>query len=128
MANIPSDLRYTKDHEWIRTDGKRWRVGITEFAAKQLGDIVFVDVQTVGKTVEKEDAFGTIESVKSVSELFMPVGGKIVSRNEALADEPELVNQDPFGEGWIVEIEPSSEDLDELLDADAYEKLTAEAQ
>jgi glycine cleavage system H protein len=128
MSNLPSDLRYTKDHEWIRATGDRWRIGITDFAQKQLGDIVFVDVPTVGKTLDAEESFGTVESVKSVSELYLPVAGKIVALNEALSGEPELINTDPYGDGWIAEIEPSHKSLDELLDAAAYEKLTAEGE
>jgi glycine cleavage system H protein len=127
MSKIPSDLRYTKDHEWVRETDTTWQVGITEFAQKQLGDIVFVDIPTAGKTIEQEDSFGTIESVKSVSELFMPVDGKVVKVNASLSDEPELVNTDPYGGGWLVEIEPGAkQQLDSLLDAAAYEKLTAE--
>jgi glycine cleavage system H protein len=114
----------------VRAQGDRWRVGITSFAAKQLGDVVMVDVtRKVGDTVDQGDELGTIESVKAVSEIYAPVAGKIVALNEALRDDPELLNTDPFGDGWIIEIEPSNRaDLDELKTADAYTKFTAEAE
>jgi glycine cleavage system H protein len=127
MSNVPSDYRYTNDHEWLHPTGDRWRIGITLFAANQLGDITIVDVPSVGRTVAKGDSFGTIESVKSVSELYAPVSGKIVSVNEALKDSPESVNTTPFTDGWLVEIEPSDKaELEALLTAEAYDKFTAE--
>lgn len=130
MASYPSDLRYTNDHEWVRSSGDRWRVGVTEFAAKQLGDVVMVDVpKKVGDTIAQGDALGTIESVKAVSEIFAPISGKIVAVSEALTADPELINTDPYGEGWIVEIEPSQRaEADALMAADAYTTFTAEAE
>jgi glycine cleavage system H protein len=130
MANYPSNLRYTNEHEWVLADGGRWRVGVTDFAAKQLGDVVMVDLQRkVGDTIAQEDAIGTIESVKAVSEIYAPISGKIVAVNEQLTKDPELINTDPYGDGWIVEIEPSNRaELDALMAADAYTKLTAEAE
>ncbi len=122
--NIPSELKYTKDHEWIRVNGDEGIVGITEFAQKELGDIVFVEVETVDETLEEGETFGTIEAVKTVSDLFMPVSATITEYNEALADTPELINKDPYGEGWIVKVkitEPGQ--LDELLDAEGYAAL-----
>ena len=128
MSEIPQQLRYTKEHEWLRADGDRWRVGITRFATTELGDVVMVELPKAGATVARGDELGTIESVKAVSEIFAPVSGKVVAVNEALGEDPELVNTDPYGEGWMIEIEPSSrEELEELMAADAYTKLTAEA-
>lgn len=122
--NIPENLRYTKDHEWLRVDGDTGYVGITEFAQGELGDIVFIEVETVGEELGTEDAFGTIEAVKTVSDMFMPVAGEILEFNEALESSPELVNQDPYGEGWIVKISiKDSSEPETLLDADAYESL-----
>lgn len=122
--NIPENLRYTKDHEWLRVDGDTCYVGITEFAQGELGDIVFIEVETVGEELGTEDAFGTIEAVKTVSDMFMPVAGEILEFNEALESSPELVNQDPYGEGWIVKISiKDSSEPETLLDADAYESL-----
>ena len=129
MAEIPNTLRYTNDHEWVRPEGARWRVGITDFAQKQLGDVVMVDIPRKDAVLERGDSFGTIESVKAVSELYAPVSGKIVAVNEALDGEPELINTDPYNEGWIIEIEPSNRaDLDQLLEADTYGQLLAEAE
>jgi glycine cleavage system H protein len=123
-AVIPKDLRYTSDHEWVRL-GDRIVVGITDFAQAALGDIVFVQLPEVGERFEAREVLGEVESTKSVSEFYTPVAGRVVARNEDLADEPEMVNTDPYGDGWLVEIEPSSPiDLDELLDAAAYEELT----
>ncbi len=122
--NTPSELKYTKDHEWIKLqeDGTAL-VGITDFAQSELGDIVYIDVDTEGDTLDPDEVFGTVEAVKTVSDLYMPVSGKVESVNESLDDNPELVNSDPYGEGWIVKITPSSaEDVDALLDASAYEK------
>ena len=122
--NIPANLKYTKDHEWIRVEGDTGTVGITEFAQGELGDIVFIEVESVGEELDKEESFGTIEAVKTVSDMFMPVSGKVVSFNEILAESPEKVNQDPYGEGWIVKIRiKSPAELNELLDAAAYKEL-----
>ena len=126
---IPEDLRYTAEHEWIRSvDGGRVRVGITDFAQEALGDVVFVSLPETGTTVSAGQAFGEVESTKSVSEIYAPLAGEVVTRNEALQSRPELVNSDPYGEGWIVEIAPADGDaMDGLLDSAAYGKLTAEA-
>lgn len=125
---IPTDLRYTKEHEWIRVDGDSATVGITEFAAAQLGDIVFVELPEPGASVEQFATFGVVESVKAVSDLFAPIAGEVVERNEALTDTPELVNQDPYGAGWMVRVRVAEADqLAELLDAAAYDELTSEA-
>lgn len=124
--NVPSELRYTKDHEWIRVedDGQTATIGITDFAQGELGDIVFVDLEPEGTDVEAEGVFGTVEAVKTVSELYMPIAGTIAAVNEALEDSPELVNQDPYGEGWMVKVtmdDPS--DADGLLSADDYQAM-----
>jgi len=123
--NIPAELKYSKDHEWIRVEeGNIAVVGITEFAQSELGDIVFVDVNTVGNTVAAHEIFGYVEAVKTVSDLFIPVGGKVLELNEALASEPELINNDPYGAGWIVKIELSDvTELDALLSASDYNAL-----
>lgn len=122
--NIPSDLKYTKDHEWIRIEGNTGTIGITEFAQKELGDIVFVEVETVGETLEVGETFGTIEAVKTVSDLFMPIAATVDAFNEALTNTPELINQDPYGDGWIVKVSfDANADLSELLDAEAYSAL-----
>lgn len=122
--NIPSDLKYSKDHEWIRVEETCAYVGITDFAQSQLGDIVFVDVTTVGETLPQNEVFGTIEAVKTVSDAFLPVGGEILEFNTSLNDSPELVNSDPYGAGWMVKIRMTDPaELDVLLDADAYAKL-----
>ena len=122
--NLPADLKYTKDHEWIRLEGDNAFIGITDYAQHELGDIVFVDVDTVDETLDAEEPFGTIEAVKTSSEVFMPVAGKVVEFNEALADAPETVNNDPYGEGWIIKIEVSdASQMDALLDAEAYKNL-----
>jgi glycine cleavage system H protein len=125
---IPEDLRYTAEHEWIRpVDGGRVRVGITDFAQEALGDVVFVSLPETGTSVSAGQAFGEVESTKSVSEIYAPLAGEVVTRNEALQSRPELVNSDPYGEGWIVEIAPADPAaMDGLLDSAAYEKLTAE--
>ena len=121
--NIPTNLKYTKDHEWIRLEGDNAYVGITDYAQHELGDIVFVDVDTLDETLEAEETFGTIEAVKTSSEMFMPVGGKVIEFNEALADAPEKVNTDPYGEGWIIKVEvTNAAEMDNLLDAAAYEE------
>jgi glycine cleavage system H protein len=122
--NFPSDLKYTKDHEWVRVNGDEAYIGITDFAQRELGDIVYVDINTVGDEVSKDDVFGTVEAVKTVSDLFMPLTGTIVETNPALNDNPELVNSDAYGEGWMVKITISNTaDLDGLLDATAYQAL-----
>ena len=126
MAEAPEDLRYTEDHEWARRDGEVIRIGITDYAQDELGDIVYVDLPAAGAEVERGQPFGEVESTKSVSDLFAPVSGTIEERNEALEERPELVNQDPYGEGWMVALRPSDPDeLGELLDAAAYRDLTA---
>lgn len=122
--NIPAELKYSKDHEWIRLEGETAYVGITDFAQHELGDIVFVDIDTVEETLEAEETFGTIEAVKTSSELLMPVAGTVVEFNEALADAPETVNNDPYGEGWIIRVQVSDPaELNNLLDAEAYKEL-----
>ena len=119
--NIPSELKYTKDHEWIRIEGNTAIVGITDFAQGELGDIVYVEVDTVGESLEKEDVFGTIEAVKTVSDLFLPVTGEIVEFNEEIEDAPESVNEDPYGAGWLVKIKVANpSDIDGLLDVAGY--------
>jgi glycine cleavage system H protein len=122
--NIPTNLKYTKDHEWIRLEGDNAYIGITDYAQHELGDIVFVDVDTLDETLEAEETFGTIEAVKTSSEIFMPVGGKVIEFNEELADAPEKVNSDPYGEGWIIKIEvTNAAEMDNLLDAEGYKAL-----
>ena len=122
--NIPAELKYSKDHEWIRLEGETAYVGITDFAQHELGDIVFVDIDTVDEELEAEETFGTIEAVKTSSELLMPVAGTVVEFNEALADAPETVNNDPYGEGWIIKVQVSDPaELNNLLDAEAYKEL-----
>ncbi len=122
--NIPSELKYTKDHEWVRVDGDIAVIGITDFAQSELGDIVYVEIETIGETVDKEAVFGTVEAVKTVSDLFMPVTGEVLELNDALEGNPELVNSDPYGEGWMVKIKISDPShLNELLDAAAYGAL-----
>ena len=122
--NILDNLRYTKDHEWVRVDGNVATVGITDFAQGELGDIVYVDINTVGKKLNKEDVFGTVEAVKTVSDLYLPVSGTLTEVNPNLNANPELVNKDPYGEGWMVKIELSNTaDVDELMDAAAYRNL-----
>jgi glycine cleavage system H protein len=123
---VPTDLRYTKDHEWIRVDGDEATVGITEYAASQLGDIVFVELPDVGRSLAQFAAFGVVESVKAVSDLFAPVSGEVSAANGALAGSPELVNSDPYGEGWMVRLRLSAADeVGELLDPAAYDALIA---
>tara|TARA_B100001113_G_C20716122_1_gene451568 strand:+ start:62 stop:442 length:381 start_codon:yes stop_codon:yes gene_type:complete len=122
--NVPDELKYTKDHEWVRVEGESIVVGVTDFAQKELGDIVYVDVDTEGETIEKEEVFGSVEAVKTVSDLMMPVSGEIVAFNEALEDEPELVNTDPYGDGWMIKVLVSDfTELDSLLSADQYKEL-----
>lgn len=125
---VPNDLRYTKDHEWVRVDGEHATIGITDFAAGELGDIVFVELPSSGSALEQFAAFGVVESVKAVSDLFAPVAGEVVEANADLAGKPELVNEDPFGAGWMIRVRVTDPgQLEELLDAAAYERLTAEA-
>ena len=122
--NVPENIKYTSEHEWIRVDGDVAYVGITDYAQDQLGDIVFVDIQAVGETLEAGEVFGTIEVVKTISDIFMPVGGEVLEQNEALEEQPELVNKDPYGEGWLIKIKPDeAADYDALLDAEGYKKL-----
>ena len=122
--NIPAELKYSRDHEWIRLEGETAYVGITDFAQHELGDIVFVDIDTVDETLEADETFGTIEAVKTSSDLLMPVAGTVVEFNEALADAPETVNNDPYGEGWIIKVQVSDPaELNNLLDAEAYKEL-----
>ena len=122
--NIPADLKYTKDHEWIKIEGNTATVGITDFAQGELGDIVYVDVDTLDDEVEKDEVFGSVEAVKTVSDLFMPLSGEVSEFNEELEDEPELVNSDPYGKGWMIKISISDESqIHGLLDAEAYKKL-----
>lgn len=121
MSTFPNDLRYTHDHEWLRASGANWRVGITQFAVDQLGDITLVDLPAEGDLVTKGQRFGTIESVKSVSDLYAPVSGKVKAINAQLKHAPELVNSEPYGNGWMIELEPTEKsELDELLGCDAY--------
>ena len=125
--NFPTNVKYTKEHEWIRLEGDVAYVGITDYAQEQLGDIVFVDIPTEGETLAADEVFGTIEVVKTISDLFLPVTGEILEQNEALADQPELVNKDPYGEGWLIKIKPTADaDFDSLLDAEAYKALINE--
>ena len=118
--NFPENLKYTNDHEWIRFEGNEACVGITDYAQSELGEIVFVDITTVGETLDKSDVFGSIEAVKTVSDLLMPVAGNVIEVNPDLENQPELVNSDPYGKGWIIRIETSEEDLEGLMDAEAY--------
>ncbi|MEO0038388.1 MAG: Glycine cleavage system protein [Bacteroidota bacterium] len=122
--NIPTNLKYSKDHEWISMDGEIATVGITEFAQKELGDIVYVEVETLDQTLDKDEVFGTVEAVKTVSDLFLPMAGEIIEFNEELERNPENVNSDPYGKGWMVKVKVSdASQWDELLDSDAYAKL-----
>jgi glycine cleavage system H protein len=124
--NFPAELKYTKDHEWIKVEGNVATIGITEFAQRELGDIVYVDIPSVGKTVTQDDVFGTVEAVKTVSDLFMPVTGTVSEVNPALDSQPELVNSDPYGQGWMVKITLDGADTDSLLSADAYKGIIGE--
>jgi glycine cleavage system H protein len=125
---VPTDLRYTKDHEWVRVDGDEATIGITDYAAGQLGDIVFVELPDAGRTVDQFAAFGVVESVKAVSDLFAPVSGEVIEANGDLAGRPELVNEEPYGAGWMLRVRVSdAAQLGELLDADAYDRLVAES-
>ena len=123
--NIPEDLKYTKDHEWVMLDGKVATVGITDFAQSELGDIVYIEVDTVDEELNKDEVFGTVEAVKTVSDLFLPMSGKIIEFNESLNDNPEKVNDSPYDEGWIIKVEITNPaELDELLDSKTYSEIT----
>ena len=122
--NIPTNLKYTKDHEWVSLEGEIATVGITDFAQKELGDIVYVEVETLDQSLDKDDVFGTVEAVKTVSDLFLPVSGEIIEFNEELESNPESVNTDPYGKGWMVKIKVSNvDDFNDLLDSQAYKEL-----
>ena len=125
--NIPNELKYTKDHEWISIDGQIATVGITDFAQRELGDIVYVEVETLGESLEADDIFGTVEAVKTVSDLFLPVAGKIIEFNDSLEENPEDVNSDPYLKGWMIKLEVNNpNDLNDLLDSDQYKDLIGE--
>jgi glycine cleavage system H protein len=125
--NFPKNLKYTKDHEWIKLDGDFATIGITEFAQRELGDIVYVEIETTGKSLDAEAIFGTVEAVKTVSDLFLPVAGTITEVNPSLASTPELVNTDPYGEGWMIKMKvKNTVDIQELMDADAYAAVAGE--
>jgi len=122
--NIPANLHYSKDHEWLRVEGEFGYIGVTDFAQGELGDIVFIEIETLGETLNKEEVFGTIEAVKTVSDLFMPVGGEVLELNPALEDSPDLVNKDPYGEGWMIKIKISDlSEVDDLLNPEQYGEL-----
>jgi glycine cleavage system H protein len=122
--NIPADLKYTSDHEWVKVEGDVVVVGVTDFAQGELGDVVFVEIETEGETLDKGETFGTVEAVKTVSDLFMPIGGEVAQFNEELADEPELVNKDPYGKGWMIKINVAdTAELDALMSAEDYQKM-----
>ena len=122
--NIPQELKYTSAHEWIRLDGDFAYVGITDYAQQQLGDIVFVDIPSVGETLDSNEAFGTIEVVKTISDLFLPVAGEVLEANVAIEENPELVNKDPYGEGWLIKMKPTRlSSIESLLDAEAYKAV-----
>jgi glycine cleavage system H protein len=122
--NIPNNLKFTEDHEWIRVEGGLAFVGVTDFAQGELGDVVFIEIETVGETLKKGETFGTVEAVKTVSDLFMPVGGQVLEINEKLVDEPELVNKDPYENGWMIKIKITDPaELDLLLSPEAYKKM-----
>ena len=121
---IPADLKYTEDHEWVRVEGDTAVVGITDYAQNELGDVVFVEIETEGEELEKGETFGTVEAVKTVSDLFMPVGGTVAEVNQTLADDPELVNKDPYGEGWMIKISlKDAAEVDKLMSADDYKNM-----
>ena len=125
--NTPSNLKYTKDHEWISVDGDIATVGITDFAQSELGDIVYVEVETLDETLNKDEVFGTVEAVKTVSDLFIPLSGEVIEFNESLESEPEKVNSDAYGEGWMIKIKISNpEEINQLLDAESYKELIGE--
>jgi glycine cleavage system H protein len=121
---VPADLKYTKDHEWLRTEGETGYIGVTDFAQGELGDIVFVEIETIGETLKKEEVFGTIEAVKTVSDMFMPVSGEILEMNPAIEETPEVVNKDPYGKGWMVKIRITNlSEINDLLSAEKYSAL-----
>ena len=127
MMNIPEELKYTKDHEWISIDGEIATVGITDFAQRELGDIVYVEVETIGETLDADEVFGTVEAVKTVSDLFLPVSGEIIEFNEDLEDTPEDVNAEPYSKGWMIKMKVSDpDDLNHLLDSNQYRELIGE--
>lgn len=122
--NVPANLKYTKDHEWIRIEGENGYVGVTDFAQGELGDVVFVEIETVGETLKKEEVFGTIEAVKTVSDMFMPVGGEILEMNPAIEETPDVVNKDPYGKGWMVKIRITNpSEINDLLTPEKYKSL-----
>ena len=122
--NIPANLKYTKDHEWVSLDGEIATVGITDFAQKELGDIVYVEVETLDQTLDKDEVFGTVEAVKTVSDLFLPLSGEIIEFNEGLESDPETVNSDPYGKGWMVKVKiANASEIEELLSSEAYKAL-----
>ena len=122
--NIPSELKYTKDHEWVKLEGDIATIGITDFAQGELGDIVYVEVETIGETLEAEEIFGTVEAVKTVSDLFLPIAGEILELNELIEEAPETVNEDPYGEGWMIKLKVSNtSQFDDLLSSEEYQKL-----
>jgi glycine cleavage system H protein len=122
--NVPANLKYTKDHEWIKVEGSNAVIGVTDFAQGQLGDVVFIEIETKGETLAKEEVFGTIEAVKTVSDMFMPVGGEVLEVNPKLTDSPDVVNKDPFGEGWMIKIKITNPaQLNELLTPEQYKEL-----
>lgn len=124
--NFPKELKYTKDHEWVRIDGNIATIGITEFAQRELGDIVYVEVETVGETIEAGEVFGTVEAVKTVSDLFMPLAGEITEFNDELESSPELVNESPYEKGWMIKVKVSGDLPSDLLDAESYAELVGE--
>ena len=122
--NIPQELKYTKDHEWVKIEGDTATIGVTDFAQGELGDIVYVEVETLDETLEKEEVFGTVEAVKTVSDLYMPVSGEIIEFNDSLEDEPEKVNNDPYGDGWMIKIKLSdASEVEDLLSAEEYQEV-----
>ncbi|MDB5226158.1 MAG: gcvH [Bacteroidota bacterium] len=122
--NIPGDLKYSKEHEWLRVEGDTATIGISEFAQKELGDIIYVDIDSTGETIAKDGVFGTVEAVKTVSDLFMPVGGEVLEFNEELKSKPELVNSDPYGQGWMIKIKITDPgEISQLMDGAAYQSL-----
>lgn len=122
--NVPGNLKYTKDHEWLKVDGEFAIIGVTDFAQGELGDIVFIEIETEGETLEREEVFGTIEAVKTVSDLFMPVGGEVVEKNPAIEESPDVVNKDPYGKGWLIKVKMTDKsEIDDLLSADEYSAL-----
>jgi len=122
--NVPANLYYTKDHEWLKVEGEYAYAGVTDFAQSELGDIVFIEIETLGETLKKEEVFGTIEAVKTVSDMFMPIGGEILEVNPAITDTPDVVNKDPYGKGWMIKLKMSDPaEVKELLDAEKYKAL-----